>query len=356
MRLLALVVAIAAGAALAAADPPKPKLERLPASATAASGPIAPAAKAVAQRGKRGKRKPPRPKPPHRTANKVRADKLFADGRRYLEAKEYALACTAFEQSHQADPAIGTQLNIALCYEDWGKIAAAYRAYVEAERLAKEKSDDREQGARRKVDELAPQVPHLQFDLPADADPGAVFLFDGKQITRAELADDLLVDPGTHEIEARVAGKPPTRTAVELRLGERKRITIEVPKPKIKVLDPTPPRNKRRLYGGIGLVAGGTLTIGIASFVALVARQDYADAIASCPMLVCESRADFEATQRARDRATYMTFVGIGGAALVGAGVYYILTSRGKPVETRRVELRPVIGPTGVGIALGGRL
>src|SRR5438309_4348973 len=53
-------------------------------------------------------------------ADKKRADALFEDGRRYLATHEYALACTAFEQSQEADPAIGTQLNIALCYENWG--------------------------------------------------------------------------------------------------------------------------------------------------------------------------------------------------------------------------------------------
>ncbi|HLL21253.1 MAG TPA: hypothetical protein VK427_03930, partial [Kofleriaceae bacterium] len=62
------------------------------------------------------------------SSSKTRADKLFSDGRKYLVNGEYSLACTAFEQSQAADPAIGTQLNIALCYEQWGKLAAAYDA------------------------------------------------------------------------------------------------------------------------------------------------------------------------------------------------------------------------------------
>lgn len=315
------------------------------------------AAPKKATRKPKGKPKPapPRPLTPEEKARKARADALFEDGRRYLAAREHALACTAFEQSHEADPAIGTQLNIALCYEDWGKLAAAYRAYLEAERLANEKQDQRAAGARKKVDELAPKVPHLQIDLPPDADPGAVFLFDGKQISRKELADDLLVDPGPHEIEARVAGQPPRRTSVELAIGERKRLTIDVPKPQLKVIVTTAPRNKRRFYGGIGLAGGGTLTLGIASFVALVARQDYADAVANCPNLMCESREDYDATQSARSRATAMTFVGLAGAAMVGAGVYLIVTSRGARRE-QRVELVPTVSPDGVGFAIGGRL
>src|SRR5512143_4293143 len=86
-------------------------------------------------------------------ADKARADKLFEDGRGYLQRKEYALACTAFEQSQEADPAIGTQLNIALCYEQWGKLTAAYQAYVEAEKQAKLKKDNRVKVAHKKVTE-----------------------------------------------------------------------------------------------------------------------------------------------------------------------------------------------------------
>src|SRR5882762_10106176 len=99
-----------------------------------------------------------------------RADKLFDDGRRYLDNKEYALACTAFEQSQQADPAIGTQLNIALCYEQWGHVASALRAYQEAERIATAKRDNRAKHARKKVDELSPKVPHLKIELQASGD------------------------------------------------------------------------------------------------------------------------------------------------------------------------------------------
>src|SRR6185436_12248389 len=149
--------------------------------------------------------RPPKPGPkggtpvkPPPSPEKIRADKLFEDGRNYLAAKEYALACTAFEQSNQAEVAIGTLLNIALCYEEWGKIASAHRAYLEAERYAELKLDDRANGAHKKALELAPRVPHLQLDVPADADVSTVFLIDGKEIERRALDVDMLVDPGPH--------------------------------------------------------------------------------------------------------------------------------------------------------------
>ena len=142
--------------------------------------------------------------------SKARADKLFEDGRKYLAAKEYALACTAFEQSQAADPAIGTQLNIALCYEEWGKLASAYKAYVEAERLAKAKKDNRSKHAKKKMTELEPKLGRLRVSIPASADPYSIFLFDGKETTRESLVEEQLLDAGAHTVEVRVAGAPPS--------------------------------------------------------------------------------------------------------------------------------------------------
>ena len=289
---------------------------------------------------------------------KARADKLFDDGRKYLAQKEYALACTAFEQSQDADPAIGTQLNIALCYEDWQKTASAYRAYMEAVRLAKLKFDTRTKSAQAKVDELAPKVPHLTLELPADADVGAVLLLDSKELDRAKLSDDLLIDPGTHVVEVRVSGAPAKKTVIVLVQGERKRVAIEMPnvaaKPEATRMSP---RRKGRLYGGVALTAGGVVAIGVAGAVALAARQDYKDAYErGCPNGTCTNRADYNATQDARSRANLMTFVGAGGVVLAGLGVYLMVSSGGHRITEKRVTLAPMLTPTSAGLAIGGAL
>jgi tetratricopeptide (TPR) repeat protein len=291
-------------------------------------------------------------------ASKARADKLFDDGRKYLATKEYALACTAFEQSQAADPAIGTELNIALCYEDWGKTASAYRAYREAERLAKLKFDSRSKGARKKVDELAPRVPHLRLDLPIDADRNVVILFDGKELAIDSLADELLVDPGKHQIEARIPGHPAKVKEFELKDGSRTTMTIDVPAVLVVLPPPPPPpRRKGRLYGGVTLISVGVVGMGVASVVALQARADYNDKIQMCPQFTCTTRAAYDATQSARRRANYMTFVGAGGIVLAGLGLYLAVTSHGVPQESpRSAQLVPIIGGDQIGVALGGSL
>jgi tetratricopeptide (TPR) repeat protein len=304
-------------------------------------------------------------------ADKKRADKLFEEGRGYLQRKEYALACTAFEQSHQADPAIGTQLNIALCYEEWGKLAAAYKAYVEAERLAKAKKDNRSKHARKKIDELEPKLARLRISVPASADPYSIFLFDGKETDRESLIEEQVLDPGSHSVEVRVAGAPPKTTLIELRAGERKSLQVELPEIVAKQPDNNGkeqpretrttmviagPRKKGKLFGGIALGVLGLGAFGLASYVALDARADYNDAIASCSDQICTERGPYDTTQDARSRANQMTFVAAGGVVLVGVGVFLILTSKGDPITVEKVSARPLLGPDTIGLAIGGPL
>ncbi len=298
-------------------------------------------------------------------ADKARADKLFDDGRKYLATKEYALACTAFEQSQAADPAIGTQLNIALCYEQWGHVAAAYRAYVEADRVATAKKDDRAKGAHKKVDELGPKVPRVTLALPPDVDASASVSLDGAEVPRDKLGTEQLVEVGPHQVEGRVVGKPAQVTPFEVAAGQTLRVVVAVPKPEVVVVPPPPvrlppppppPRPHGRLYGGIALTGVGAIAVGVSALVGLGARSAYGDAIASCPLLQCTTTAAFDATHDARSRANQMTFVAGGGVALAAVGVYLIATSHGKPPEGTRTALAPLVGPGVVGLAVGGAL
>jgi tetratricopeptide (TPR) repeat protein len=310
-------------------------------------------------------------------ASKARADKLFEDGRGYLASKEYKLACTAFEQSQQADPAIGTQLNIALCYEEWGKLAKAYKAYVEAARQAKAKKDNREKVARKKVSEIEPKLARLRVSIPPSVDPYSIFLFDEQETSREDLVEERLVDAGKHTVEVRVAGSPPKITNVQIAAGEQKSVTIELPAPVVTTPPPdggrggggtvttgpatqtteARPRKKGKLYGGIGLMGGGALAVGIASYVALIARSDYNDAIAGCPDNTCTNRTDYDATQDARSRANMMSVVTGAGVAMIGVGVYLVLTSKGDPVKVEKVSrIQPMITNDGFVLAIGGSL
>jgi tetratricopeptide (TPR) repeat protein len=307
----------------------------------------------------------------HAETDRARADRLFKEGRRYLDQKEYALACTAFEQSFDADPAIGTQLNLALCYEKWGKVATAFRAYRETEKLAKAKGDKRSGVARKKMDELRPAIPRVKFELSAEPDASALFLLDGKELDRGWLADEIDVDPGPHTLEVRIPGQAAIKVELKVARGEFKQVAVDLPagppskprtddaaKPELAPRADRPAADSTRRTGrfvlGLVAIAGGTTALVTGSSLALDARSDYRAALAMCPELGCTTREAYDATQDARARADRMTFVIGGGLVVVAAGVYLVATSRRE--TPARVTATPIVTGDVVGFVVGGRL
>jgi tetratricopeptide (TPR) repeat protein len=309
----------------------------------------------------------------------ARADKLFQDGRKYLESGEYKLACAAFEQSQAAEPAIGTQLNIALCYEKSGKLAGAYQAYMAAERAARAAKDKRANVAQKRVAVLEARVSRLRVVLPDDADPLAIYVLDSVETPVDKLTDQLVLDPGVHVIEIRIAGAKPRVQQITLAAGTRHEIQLAVPSKRatdaapaakaapppappappatpVRAAEPVTQRSKPRLFGGIALGAGGGAAIGVASAVALAARGDYKRAAADCPGGTCSSVEAFEATRDARARARAMTWVFGGGVALAAVGTYLIVTSKRTVPSERRVTIAPLVAPGAAGVAIGGAL
>jgi hypothetical protein len=51
-----------------------------------------------------------------------------------------------------------------------------------------------------------------------------------------------------------------------------------------------------------------------------------------------------------------MTFVAAGGIAMVGVGVFLVLTSKGEPITVEKVSARPLVTPDAIGLAIGGPL
>lgn len=277
------------------------------------------------------------------------ADVLFDDGKRLLAKKDYARACAAFEESFKLDPAIGTQLNIGLCYEKWGKWPDAYRAYAEAARLAREANDDRFSKIRVQLERSARNVARVVIKLPADADPRVEVEIDGKRLDLAVVGDDITLDPGPHRIAARVPGKATVVEEIEVAIGDREVVELDVPRrerapaktpePAGPVAEPEPepeaeqapegPGRKRgRLVGGIALAVVGVGAVAASSYIALGARADYQKAEPLCPGGMCSTPEAHATTNDARDRARQMTYVFAGGVALTALGTYLIVTSK----------------------------
>src|SRR5262245_3040707 len=83
------------------------------------------------------------------------AETLFLEGRKLIEAREYAQACKKLEASQRLAPAVGTLLDLGDGYQQNGQIAPAWltfrEATAEAQRLGRH---DRERLARERASQL----------------------------------------------------------------------------------------------------------------------------------------------------------------------------------------------------------
>jgi serine/threonine-protein kinase len=311
------------------------------------------------------------------------ADKAFRKGKKLLQQKKYDEACAAFEESFREDPAIGAQLNVARCYEEWGKLSTAYDSYQEALTLAKATKDERAPQIRDLLKQLDDKVPALVISLPKGRLPpaGMVVTLDGAELAADELGKPRRVDPGPHVIVTRAASGAPQTTEVTAATG--KRVPVELPidaltaseeppvvvdRPnEVVVTHPPPPSGRNRRILSLVVGGAGVVGLGVATFVALDARGDYNTAFdAGCdPMTNRCSEASMEATRDARSRANTATVIGGVALAAVATGVVLYLTapkperaaaSEGKAPEAEARYLRPVLLPGGAGVAFGGAL
>lgn len=137
-------------------------------------------------------------------ADPATAEALFSEGRRLFAEGNYAAACTKFEESNKADPAEGTQLNLAMCWEKLGKTASAWTMYMQvANALSSHGRRDRAQLAQARAAALLPTLSKLAITAPA----GSSIRVDGAPWSAALTGIATPVDPGRHTIEASAPNK-----------------------------------------------------------------------------------------------------------------------------------------------------
>jgi tetratricopeptide (TPR) repeat protein len=323
--------------------------------------------------------------------NKDKADALFKQGKKLMAEKRYADACPQFEQSMKLDPGIGTQLNIARCYEEWGRIGHALLAYQAAEKMAKDANDKRVPQIHELVENLDSQVPRLTIRLPKDSKPeGVKVTLDGAAVESIGTA--LVIDPGPHTIEYTVDDGPKKSKIVPVERGGDSEVTLDVPKDRVakggkggkggkgegenkgdgekkgngagkaEETAAAPGRNMR--IGGLVLGGAGVIAIGVSSIMTLSARGQYNDAL----NMYCMGMKDMcdpmglELTHDARSTANTATIVFLVGTAAVGGGVaLYLLAPKGAAsakAESGEQSARyivPSVSKDGAGVVFGGQ-
>ncbi len=236
------------------------------------------------------------------------ADQLFDEGRELARENRWAEACLRFEASLRIEPALGSRLNLAACYEHIGKLASAFRLYRESADLAEEAGDvKRRDYARDHAAALEARLAELATPEPAAPDPGVAPTRAPRSLAAAEA----------------VAEPPSTRTHLAIGLGA----------------------------AGLA-IAGAGLLFGAKARSSFHEAQQLCGAHLACPItdydrgkqLVHDARAD----------ATFSTVLVAAGGAVIVAGAVVLLTRSSARVQ-RTARLAPIAHDHGAGIALVGR-
>jgi hypothetical protein len=158
------------------------------------------------------------------------AQSLYDEGRTLMNAKNFAQACPKLEESQRLDPSPATEFHLADCYEQVGRTASAWAAFLEVASNSKLAGRaEREKVARERAGALAPKLTKLAINVPAAAQvPGLVVKRNGTVVREGQWGTGVPVDQGPQSIEVSAPGKSPWQTEVQA-TGEGKTTSVDVP-------------------------------------------------------------------------------------------------------------------------------
>ncbi|HKY36993.1 MAG TPA: hypothetical protein VJN18_13700 [Polyangiaceae bacterium] len=311
---------------------------------------------------------------------------LFNEGRKLASEGHYEAACSKFEESLRLEVGIGTQFNLADCWEHIGRTASAQALFLGAAASAKAVGQtDREQVLRERASALAPRLSRLVVEVKA-TDPKL-------RVKRGELPLEseawgkaIAVDPGAYVIVAKAPGKQTWEKRVEVKAGAPV-VTVEIPElkpeatkkaaPAVKPSRAKPSEEKLALkptdsgtlksdrqagpnYTALALGTLGVAGVGVGILTGLQYQSVNDDAKAICPSSQGCTRKQIDDHSRlidsARDSRTW-SYVGwsVGTLSLVGAGaLWYFKIPKPRKAKTSWQAV-PVVGlDRTVGAAVSG--
>ncbi|MFO0586690.1 MAG: hypothetical protein U0441_04095 [Polyangiaceae bacterium] len=130
------------------------------------------------------------------------AQALFDQAKKLMGEKRYSEACAKFEESQKQDPGLGTQTNLAICYESLGRTASAWSLYLDVASQAKATNQtEREKKARDAAKALEPKLSKLTVQVLSPAKLIEVRR-NGEIVSQAMWGTAIPVDPGLIKLTA----------------------------------------------------------------------------------------------------------------------------------------------------------
>jgi serine/threonine-protein kinase len=267
------------------------------------------------------------------------AEALFENAVKLMETEDFSAACEKFKASQELDPALGTLLRLADCYDRDGKTASAWATFKEVSSLAEQRGQgDRKRMADERVTDLETRLSRLELRVAVKEPPkGFEIQLNGVTVPKASYNAPLPVDPGPQEVRALAPGHEPWTGSIDVPKGPADAgldVPALKPAPKKAASDSTDAQ-ARESDGStqrvIGYVMGG---VGIASLAVSGGLAYHAHSLREQSLDECRSDDSNACTPEGvelRDdalkfatAANYPFFIGAG--LLVG-GVTLVLTA-----------------------------
>jgi hypothetical protein len=293
------------------------------------------------------------------TSEATKAFTLFEEGKRLVKAGRATEACPKFVESVELLPKAVTLLNLADCYERTGRMASAWRRYVEATKIAEiDDQAERRAYAEEHAHALEPHLGRLTIILK-EATEGAVVRRNNEVVPAEDLTTAVPVDAGSYAIDVSAPGRAPYSRIVEVQ--DETQIEVVVPRlPDMRDAAPAttlpapPPKLVSTRAAPINpwpfvAMGAGAVSLGVGLGLAIAAKARWNDAEAQhCHGTTTCDVEGAQIASESRNEARWATVPVVAGALLVGGGAIMYLWSRG----TKHVLVAPTFGPHERGAAL----
>jgi hypothetical protein len=283
---------------------------------------------------------------------------LFEAGREAMKRGAYVEACDKLSESNRLEPAVGTELNLALCEEQLGRELSAWRRLQQViDTLPRE--DDRHPIARQHRDALAVRLPRVTLFSTAALPSTTVITVGDSRLTPSSLGVSIPVERGELSIRVEAPDHQPRAYRLLMVAGARETLFIAAGPPLARRRAPAagPPTQPggsssgRTTAGLVLLGVGGALAVtgSATGLVALRAKHEMDDECDST--LACSPRG-LAAAERGKSFSLASTVTFAASGVTLAAGLWLVLTRQdGHEHSRKQAAVALFLTPTGAGVA-----
>lgn len=272
----------------------------------------------------------------------ARAEQLYTEAKRLAASGSFAAACPMFEESQKLEPAIGTQFNLADCYERTARPATALVLFREVARVAQMSGkQERQRSAEERSAALEHVVPRVRVTSPPSPRIGEISTrIDGKLVEPEDLTRGVPLDPGEHVLRIEATGYVPWTSALTVAMGAALQDgpIVDVAPPALQPVAPvilSAPASSDQAPGrtsvlrpvGFAMMGAGVLVLGAGALFGLSAISQKNDA--NCSGIDCSTAAEGsgDKLRDAQAAGTISTICFVGGGVLAVGGLVLFLVA-----------------------------